>query len=77
MYRTRSNRTTNNQSTVAEELVPSCPGGTEIDEESELYVPILIQSYARDSEETIITITCKTTNVTQIHSEGKRSSINV
>jgi hypothetical protein len=77
MYRTRSNRTTINQSTVAKELVPSCPGGIEIDEESELYVPILIQSYARDSEETIITITCKTTNVTQIHSEGKRSSINV
>lgn len=56
-----------------------CPlvQGIEIDEESDLYVPILIQSYARDSEETIIAITCKTTNLMQIHSEGKRSSIHV
>lgn len=77
MYRTRSNRTTSNQSTVEEELVPSCPEGIEIDEESELYVPIPTQSYARDSEETIIAITCKTINLTQIHSEGKRSSIHV
>lgn len=77
MYRTRSNRTTSNQSTVEEELVPSCPEGIEIDEESELYVPILIQSYARESEKTIIAITCKTINLTKIHSEGKRSSIHV
>lgn len=77
MYRTRSNITTNNQITVEEELVPSCPEGIEIDEESELYVPILIPSYAWDSEETIIAITCKTTNLMQIHSEGKRSSIHV
>lgn len=77
MYRTRSNRTTNNQITVEEEPVPSCPEGIEIDEEYELYVPILIQSYARDSEETIIAITCKTTNLMQIHSEGKRSGIHV
>ena len=49
MYRTRSNRTTSNQSTVEEELVPSYPEGIEIDEESELYVPILIQSYAQQS----------------------------
>jgi hypothetical protein len=57
--------------------VPSCPEGIEIDEESELYVPILIQSYARESEKTIIAITCKTINLTKIHSEGKRSSIHV
>lgn len=62
---------------MAEEPVSSCREEIEIDEESEPYVPILIQSYARDSEETIITITCKSTNVTQIHSEGKRSSIHV